>query len=153
MIGEVTAGTMPSSEDEQIQELGRMLRLGPLTLVGPANQRVELPDSVYNILKDVVRHMAAGNAVALVPQKQHLTTQMAANLLGFSRPHLIKLLAAGAIPYQKVGQHRRVRLQDVMAFQKQRDQARKNALDELAQEAFRDGHYEGTAIPDGESDE
>ena len=65
MIGEATAGTMPPSEEEQIQELGRMLRLGPPTLVGPTNERVELPDSVYNILKDVVRHMAAGIAIAI----------------------------------------------------------------------------------------
>ncbi|WP_242618404.1 excisionase family DNA-binding protein [Edaphobacter modestus] len=151
MIGETVV--MPPSEEEQIRELGRMLKLGTPTLVGPQNERVDLPESVYNILKDVVRYMAAGRAVSLVPQKQQLTTQLAANLLGFSRPHLIKLLESGAIPYQKVGQHRRVMLKDVMAFQKQRDKARRTALDELAREAYQDGSYEGTEIPEGGSDE
>jgi excisionase family DNA binding protein len=153
MIGETVAETTSLSEDEQIEELRRVLQLGPPILVGHENQRIELPDRVYSAFKEVVHYMATGYAVAVVPQTQLLTTQTAADLLGFSRPHLIKLLEAGAIPYEKVGQHRRVRFQDVLGFQQKRDKARKNALDELAQEAFQAGHYDGTAIPDGESDE
>src|SRR5258708_24312093 len=95
--------------------------------------------------------MAAGRAVSLVPQKQQLTTQLAANLLGFSLPHLIKLLESGAIPYQKVGQHRRVMLKDAIAFQKQRDKARRAALDDLSREAYHVGSYHGTEFLDGGS--
>jgi excisionase family DNA binding protein len=153
MNSAAVAKTTPPSEEEQLRELRRILQLGPPTLIGATNQRVELPDRVYNVLKDAVHQMATGYAVAVVAQKQLLTTQTAADILGFSRPHLIKLLETGAIPYQKVGRHRRLWMQDVLAFQQKRDQARKNALDEIAQEAFRAGHYEGTGIRDGESDE
>jgi excisionase family DNA binding protein len=145
--------TLPESEEQQIRELSRMLQLGTPVLIGPGNERVDLPESVYHILKDVVRYMKAGRTVTLVPQKQQMTTQAAANMLGFSRPHLIKLLEAGNIPFQKVGQHRRVLLKDIMDFQKKRDSARRQALDALARSEFEQGAYEETGIPDGGSDE
>src|SRR5580704_10955413 len=110
--------TMPPSDEEQIRELNRMLQLGSPALVGPQGERIELPESVYHILKDVVRNMAAGRAIMLVPQQQQLTTQAAANMMGFSRPHLIKLLESGVIPFQNVGHHRRIMLKDVLTFQK-----------------------------------
>ena len=145
--------TIPPSEEEQIRELNRMLQLGTPALVGPHDERIELPESVYQILKDVVRNMAAGRAIMLVPQQQQLTTQAAANILGFSRPHLIKLLELGIIPFQKVGHHRRVMLKDVLTFQKKRDVESRTALNELARAEFEEGMYEGTGIPEGESDE
>lgn len=151
MLGETM--TLPPSDGEQIQELNRLLQLGSPALVGPGNERIELPEGIYQILKDVVRNMSVGRAVALVPQQQQMTTQSAANFLGFSRPHLVKLLESGTIPFEKVGQHRRVRLKDVLAFQKRRDMARRNALNELARAEFEDGHYEGQAIPERGSDE
>lgn len=144
---------LPPSEEEQIRELSRMLQLGTPALVGPQNERIDLPESVYQILKDVTRYMKAGRAVVLVPQKQQLTTQSAANILGVSRPHLVKLLETGAIPFEKVGQHRRVLLRDIMSYQKKRDVARRAAMDALAREEFAQGSYEGTDIPEGGSDE
>lgn len=68
--------------------------------------------------------------------KQQLTTQSAANILGFPRPHLIKLLEAGDIPFERVGQHRRLRLKDVLAFQKRRDAERRVGLNALAKAVF-----------------
>ena len=144
---------VPPSEEAQIRELSRMLQLGTPALLGPENERIDLPESVYHVLKDVVRYMKAGRAITLVPQKQQLTTQSAANILGCSRPHLIKLLESGAIPFQKVGQHRRVLLKDIMDFQKKRDTERRVALDNLAQTELAQGSYEGTPIPEAGSDE
>lgn len=145
--------TMPPSEREQVRELSRMLQLGKAALVSPDDERINLPESVYSLLRDAVRHLASGRNVTLVSRKHELTTQRAANMLGFSRPHLIKLLDAGVIPFQKVGLHRRVTLEDLLAFQKRRDAARKDALNSLARDEFESGSYEGTAIPSGGSDE
>ncbi len=145
--------TLQPSEQHQVREISRILQLGTAALVSPHDERIDLPESVYSILKDAVRHMASGRDVTLVSRKQELTTQRAANMLGFSRPHLIKLLEAGVIPFQKVGQHRRIMLKDLLAFQKRRDAARKDALGRLAREEFESGSYEGTEMPSGGSDE
>lgn len=49
-----------------------------------------------------------------------------------SRPHLIKLLEDGEIPFHHVGTHRRIYLKDLKAFEDQRDAQRRKTLDALA---------------------
>jgi excisionase family DNA binding protein len=144
---------MPESEEAQVRELNRLLRAGVPALVGAAGERLELPDSVYQLLKDIVRNMQLGRAVVLVPENQQLTTQRAADVLGVSRPHLIKLLESGELPYHKVGSHRRIYLKDVIAYQKRRDAERKAALNRMAREAFEAGLYDRTGIPEGGEEE
>lgn len=51
-----------------------------------------------------------------MPGEELLTTQEAADLLGVSRPTLIRLLDAGQIPYARPNRHRRLRLADVVAY-------------------------------------
>jgi excisionase family DNA binding protein len=144
---------LPDSEGTQIRELNRMLQGGTPELVSADGERVELPDAVFRLLKDIVRNMQLGRAIVLIPENQQLTTQRAADLLGVSRPHLIKLLEAGELPYHKAGSHRRIYLRDFVAYQKRRDAERKSALDRIAKEAYQAGLYDRTGIPDGGEDE
>jgi excisionase family DNA binding protein len=144
---------LPESEEAQVRELHRMLQLGSPALVGANGERLELPEAVFRLLKDIVRNMQHGRAIVLVPENQQLTTQRAADLLGVSRPHLIKLLETGDLPYHKVGSHRRVYLKDLVAYQKRRDLERKAALNRIAKEAFESGLYDRTGIPEGGEDE
>ena len=145
--------TLPESDEAQIRELNRMLQLGAPALVGPDGERLELPEAVFRLLKDIVRNMQLGRAIALIPENQQLTTQRAADLLGVSRPHLVKLLESGELPYHRVGSHRRIYLKDLLAYQKRRDVERKAALDRIAREAFDSGLYDRTGIPEGGEDE
>lgn len=105
------------------------------------------------LLKDIARNMQLGRAIVLIPENQQFTTQRAADLLGVSRPHLIKLLEAGELPYHKAGSHRRVYLKDLATYQKRRDAERKAALDSIAREAFESGLYDRTGIPEAGEDE
>lgn len=145
--------TLPQTEQQQVQDLERMLHLGVPALVSPSGERIELPHTVYEVLSRVVGFMAHGQSVTLIPDKQVVTTQRAADLLGMSRPFFIKLLEAGVMAHHRVGNQRRVYLRDVLEFAKKRDEERHAALDRIARDAFDAGLYERNVIPEGGSDE
>ena len=94
-----------------------------------------LPRHALELLRDLLAEMAQGNAVTIMPTHAELTTQQAADILNVSRPHLIKLLESGEIPFSHVGTHRRIRYQDLLAYKAGRDQKREEALDELVRQA------------------
>ena len=93
-----------------------------------------LPASVLRLLKDILAEMAQGHAVALLPVQAELTTQQAADLLNVSRPYLIRLLEDSKIPFRLVGQHRRVRFDDLLAY-RHKDEDRRRIADELTADA------------------
>ena len=94
-----------------------------------------LPRQALALLRDLLAEMAQGNAVTVVPTHAELTTQEAANILNVSRPYLIKLLDEGKIEYHKLNKHRRIKLEDLMAYKRLQDEDSAAALDELAAQA------------------
>jgi len=144
---------LPDSEQQQVQALERALLQGVPAFVTVAGERVELPGTVFEVLRKVVGFMSHGQAITLVPDNQMVTTQRAADTLGMSRPHFIKLLESGTMAHHRVGNQRRVYLRDVLEFAKKRDAERLASLDRLSRDAFETGLYERNVLPEGGSDE
>jgi len=92
---------------------------------------IELPSRAIRVLIEALDALTAGQDVTILPADAELTTAQAAEILNVSRPYVVKLLEDGAIPFRKVGSHRRIRREDLMAF-KTADNARRQAvMDEL----------------------
>lgn len=92
---------------------------------------LELPAPLGQLMLDVLTHVGRGEMITLVPYGAELTTKEAADLLNVSRPFLVKLLDEGAIGYHKVGSHRRIRANELLAYKAKRDEDRRSALTEL----------------------
>jgi excisionase family DNA binding protein len=102
-------------------------------LVGPDRSEVEIPASAFAALRPVVRDMAQGLTITLIPHDEELTTKEAADILNMSRPFLVKLLDRGEIPYHRVGTHRRLNVEDVLAYRELRAARRREQLRELTE--------------------
>jgi excisionase family DNA binding protein len=98
---------------------------------GESGDQVEIPREVYNIFVKVVDAMRSGLAVTITPSSLTLTTQQAAEILGVTRPTLVKMLETGKIPFEKPGTHRRIRLADLLAFKEVRKEEQYAALSSM----------------------
>lgn len=132
---------LPGKDSSLLDAVGAALQQEGPASITVGGSSVPLPPELRHVLSDVVRAMRRGQAVTFAPLSQQLTTQQAADLIGVSRPTLIKLLDAGRIPYETPGRHRRLRLSDVLAFQELRRAEQREALRELAQDAQDLGLY------------
>jgi excisionase family DNA binding protein len=135
----------PERERKALERIGRALapkRPGKARLRGPHGEEMIIPHSLYTVLVQAVKQLMSGRAISIVPVTAELTTQQAADMLNVSRPFVVKLLEEGAIPFHKAGTHRRLYLQDVLAYKRKRDEETERALGRLVTEAQELGIYE-----------
>ena len=65
------------------------------------------------------------------PVPNDLSSASAAELLGISRPALMKIVAAGELASRKVGEHHRFAHQDVITLASRRREKQQSAFNEL----------------------
>ncbi len=148
-IRRMTPVTAPPEQHDAVAALSNLLervgharrRVAKCRLVGPGGESIPVPESVFFVLERVAEVLARGDAITVVPVGKELTTQQAADLLNVSRQYLVRLLNEKRIPHTKVGKHRRLRIEDVLAFNEKRDAERRSALDELTQISEEVGGY------------
>lgn len=94
------------------------------------NERIKIPFRALELLGEILKAMSEGIPFSVVPLATEVTTQKAAEIIGCSRPYLVKLLEDGKIDFVKVGKHRRIRYEDVVAYkQKIKKDQKKNIID------------------------
>jgi excisionase family DNA binding protein len=98
------------------------LSLGVRT--GARSAVVDLPPAVSRLVLDLLQLVGKGEAVRLVPFGGELSTQQAADLLKVSRTFLVQMIENREIPHHKVGTHRRIRMEDLLAYKQRRDRTR-----------------------------
>jgi excisionase family DNA binding protein len=96
---------------------------GELVLRTADGTEISLPPSLLRLVVSAANNLAAGRAVMTIPAEVTLTPTEAAELLGLSRPFVARLLDRGDIPSELLpdSRHRRIRLEDVLAFQDRRE--------------------------------
>lgn len=106
-------------------------RPGVGAVISVEGRTIDLPPALADLVGAVVRAVAAGRTVTVGTLPDELTTTVAAEQLGISRPTLMKLINDGKIPAHKVGSHTRVLTEDVVMFRRARLDRQRAALAEL----------------------
>jgi excisionase family DNA binding protein len=86
--------------------------------------------------------MSQGKPISIVPVTNEVSTQKAAEILGCSRPHLVKLLETGELDFFKVGKHRRIKFEDVVNYKQKIKAEQKRKLVEMMQKDEELGGYD-----------
>lgn len=92
---------------------------------------IEVPASVGHLMSDILRALADGKDVVVANRPERVTTTVAAEMLGISRPTLMKLVRSGELESHLVGTHTRLMTRDVLRFQRERLERQRVAFDEL----------------------
>ena len=79
-------------------------------------EKIKIPLSALKLFAQILEAMSKGKPISIVPIATEMTTQAAAEFLGCSRPHLVKLLEKGEIPFTKIGKHRRIKFEDIAKY-------------------------------------
>lgn len=111
-------------------------------LLGPDGETIELPESLFRILRQAADLLSKGARVIVAPIDKELSTQEAADLLNVSRPYLVNLIDRGEIPCEKTGRYRKLRFGDVIAYKEQRSAKRREVLAEMMRKNREAGLYD-----------
>ncbi|MHC6177271.1 excisionase family DNA-binding protein [Glutamicibacter sp. X7] len=91
----------------------------------------ELPHELSQIIELALRTLATNGSVSVATLPEELTSSTAAEVLGISRPTVLKLAREGQLDSFTVGSHRRFKREAVLEFKKQRELARREAMRKL----------------------
>jgi excisionase family DNA binding protein len=125
VLGQATRIDPLPAEHETLDGLSAREDLGDgeLVLRTADGTEISLPHSLLRLVVTAASNLAAGRAVMAISAEVTLTPAEAAELLGLSRPFVARLLERGDIPSELLpdSRHRRIKLEDVLAFQARRE--------------------------------
>jgi excisionase family DNA binding protein len=118
----------PGPEDRESVQHVRQVAEQAVSLVLRLSdgRELALPATLMRLLLVSAGELSQGRAVTVLASEVTLTPAEAGELLGLSRPFIVRLIDAGDLPAEHLpnSTHRVVRLSDVLAFQERRDRRR-----------------------------
>jgi excisionase family DNA binding protein len=124
--------TLARESERYLSEVKTRGSVPPIRLVtADKGRNLPVPESALRLVEDLIHRLAEGKIVVLSTEEEELTTQEAARLLNVSRPFLIGLVDAGVIPHRKVGTHRRIKRQHLLAYKASADAKAERAYAQL----------------------
>lgn len=101
------------------------------------------PDKgLENFIIGVLQEYQASKEISEDDPDMYVTSQKAADLVGVSRPTLVKLLKQYRVPVMSTGSHRRIKMKDVKKLQVTMRSKRDKAFQELIEFSEEMGLYE-----------
>ncbi len=136
------------SKDEQaapILGVAKSLQSQPQTdfaLMCPDGTRIPLPEPLIQVLLLAAEAMTKKSGITMIVRNDWLTTQEAADLMGYSRQVVVDLIKKDKLKGSKLGTHRRIKLADLLDYINQEDKERAQALAELVVHTEEFGGYD-----------
>jgi excisionase family DNA binding protein len=130
------------SYDELISSLSEVKEPNPEFEIEETGRKLRIPLSALKLLAQILKETGRGRPVTIVPIATEVTTQAAAEILGCSRPHLVKLLETRQIKFTKVGKHRRIKYEDIVAYKKQMKAEQERLISQIMDDDEKDGLYD-----------
>jgi len=130
------------SYDALVSMLEELDTENPEIEIEETSEKIRIPLNALKLLAKILEETSKGRLVSIVPVATEMTTQAAAELLGCSRPHLIKLLEGGEIQYTKVGKHRRIKYEDIAKYKKEMKERQKQLLIDIMKSDEESGLYD-----------
>ena len=120
-----------STEDTAAFEALRMPENADIAVRDKNGKQVDLPERVQATVLAAIRALTESGDVAITRMPEQLTSTTATDVLGISRPTLMKWARAGKIESFKVGTHTRFHRDDVLSLKRQVAKKQDEALERL----------------------
>ncbi len=134
--------TAMQSYDALISSINAVKGENPEIEIEETQEKIRIPLSALKFLASILKEMSLGKPISIVPVATEVTTQAAAEILGCSRPHIVKLLETGKIPFTKVGKHRRIKYEDVISYRKEMKAEQARLISQIMENDEKDGLYD-----------
>jgi len=106
------------------------------------NEKIKIPLNTLKLLAQILKETSLGRPVSIVPIATELTTQAAAEIIGCSRPHVVKLLEKGLIKFTKIGKHRRIKYEDIQKYKSEIKKKQEQLIIEMMEEDEKSDLYD-----------
>lgn len=131
-----------ASERDTYAQIAQVLAQPQVRILDPSGHETVIPPDLQDAIRTLADILAASKAVVVTALDKNLTTQQAADMLGVSRPYLVRLLESGAMPFTRVHSHRRIKYADLLAYRERQHREAREYLAALTQLNEEMGFYD-----------